>query len=89
MLFMKKLRPLISAILASSLIAGCTVGPNYHKPAIQTPTEYRDLRESPQVQEQAACIVCDSSLVAGFPGPATARADSHGAEAELRSSTGN
>ncbi len=52
--FMKKLRPLISVILASSLIAGCTVGPNYHKPAIQTPTEYRDLRESPQVQEQAA-----------------------------------
>ena len=52
--FMKKLQPLISVILASSLIAGCTVGPNYHKPAIQTPTEYRDLRESPQVQEQAA-----------------------------------
>jgi len=50
----KKLRPLISVILASSLIAGCTVGPKYHKPAVQTPTEYRDLRESPQVQEQAA-----------------------------------
>ena len=52
--FVKKLRPLISVILASSLIAGCTVGPKYHKPAVQTPTEYRDLRESPQVQEQAA-----------------------------------
>ena len=52
--FMKKLRPLISVILASSLLAGCTVGPNYHKPAIQTPTEYRDLRGSPQAQEQAA-----------------------------------
>ena len=52
--FMKKLQPLISVILASSLIAGCPVGPNYHKPAIQTPTEYRDLRESPQAQEQAA-----------------------------------
>jgi len=51
---MKKLRPLISVILASSLLAGCTVGPNYHKPAIQTPTEYRDLRGSPQAQEQAA-----------------------------------
>jgi len=51
---MKKLRPLIFVILASSLIAGCTVGPKYHKPAVQTPTEYRDLRESPQVQEQAA-----------------------------------
>ncbi len=52
--FMKKLQPLISVILASSLLAGCTVGPNYHKPAIQTPTEYRDLRGSPQAQEQAA-----------------------------------
>jgi multidrug efflux system outer membrane protein len=51
---MKKFRPMISVILASSLIAGCTVGPKYHKPAIQTPTEYRDLKESPQVQEQAA-----------------------------------
>jgi hypothetical protein len=52
--FMKKLRPLISVILSSSLIAGCTVGPKYHRPAVQTPAEYRDLRESPQVQEQVA-----------------------------------
>src|SRR5258708_29242122 len=52
--FMKKMRPLISVILASILIAGCTVGPNYHRPAVQTPTAYRDLRESPQAQEQAA-----------------------------------
>jgi multidrug efflux system outer membrane protein len=53
---MKKLCSFISVsvIGASSLIAGCTVGPNYHKPAIQTPTAYRDLRESPQAQEQAA-----------------------------------
>jgi multidrug efflux system outer membrane protein len=52
--FMKKMRPLISVILASILIGGCTVGPNYHRPAVQTPTGYRDLRESPQAQEQAA-----------------------------------
>jgi multidrug efflux system outer membrane protein len=52
--FMKKMRPLISVILASILIGGCTVGPNYHRPAVQTPTVYRDLRESPQAQEQAA-----------------------------------
>ena len=51
---MKKTRPLIPVLLASSLIAGCAVGPNYHKPAIQTPTAYRDLRESPQAQAQAA-----------------------------------
>ena len=52
--FMKKMRPLISVILASILIGGCTVGPNYHRPAVQTPTVYHDLRESPQAQEQAA-----------------------------------
>jgi outer membrane protein, multidrug efflux system len=51
---MKKMRPLISVILASILIGGCTVGPNYHRPAVQTPTVYRDLRASPQAQEQAA-----------------------------------
>jgi len=51
---MKKMQPLISVILASILIVGCTVGPNYHRPAVQTPTVYRDLRESPQAQEQAA-----------------------------------
>src|SRR6267143_6386544 len=52
--FMKKLRSLFSVILASSLIGGCTVGPKYHKPAVQTPTAYRDLRESPQAQAQVA-----------------------------------
>jgi outer membrane protein, multidrug efflux system len=49
---MKKLQPFISVILASSLIGGCTVGPNYHKPAVQTPAAYRDLRDSPQAQAQ-------------------------------------
>ena len=52
--FMKKMLPLISVILASVLIGGCTVGPNYHRPAVQTPTVYHDLRESPKAQEQAA-----------------------------------
>src|SRR3984893_14902827 len=51
---MKKMWPLISVILTSSLIAGCTVGPNYHKPVVQPPTAYRDLRENPQAQAQAA-----------------------------------
>jgi multidrug efflux system outer membrane protein len=52
--FMKKLQPLISSILASSLIGGCMVGPNYHKPAAQTPATYRDLSENPQVPAQTA-----------------------------------
>ena len=51
---MKKMRLLIFVILASSLIGGCTVGPNYHKPVVQPPTAYRDLSQGPQAQEQAA-----------------------------------
>ena len=30
------------------------VGPNYHRPVVQTPTAYRDLSENPQAQAQAA-----------------------------------
>jgi multidrug efflux system outer membrane protein len=51
---MKKLQPWMAAILASSLIGGCMVGPNYHRPAVQPPTAYRDLSENPQVQAQTA-----------------------------------
>jgi multidrug efflux system outer membrane protein len=51
---MKKLRPVISVVLASSLIGGCMVGPNYHRPVVEPPTAFRDLRESPQAQAQAA-----------------------------------
>jgi outer membrane protein, multidrug efflux system len=51
---MKKTRPLIPVLLASSLIAGCAVGPNYHKPVVQTPTAYHDLQKNPEAQSQAA-----------------------------------
>src|SRR5580692_8914374 len=51
---MKKFGALISVILASSLIGGCMVGPKYHKPAVQTPAAYRELKESPQAQAQVA-----------------------------------
>src|SRR5258708_24987767 len=51
---MKKMHILISVILASSLIGGCMVGPNYHRPAVQTPTAYRNLSENPQVQAQVS-----------------------------------
>jgi multidrug efflux system outer membrane protein len=51
---MKKLASLMTAVLTSALILGCTVGPNYHKPVVQTPTVYRELRETPQAQAQAA-----------------------------------
>ncbi len=51
---MKKLATLMCTILASVLMSGCMAGPNYHRPVVQTPTLYRDLRENPQAQAQAA-----------------------------------
>ena len=33
--------PWVAAILASGLMAGCTVGPNYRRPAVQTPQTFR------------------------------------------------
>ena len=51
---MKKLAPFTAAMLVPILIAGCTVGPNYHRPVVQTPTAFRDLREKPQAEAQAA-----------------------------------
>jgi multidrug efflux system outer membrane protein len=51
---MKKLKPSISVILAATLTAACMVGPNYHKPVVQTPAAFRDLSENPQAQAQAA-----------------------------------
>jgi multidrug efflux system outer membrane protein len=53
---MKKAAPLlfISAILASIAMTGCTVGPNYHRPAVQTPGVYRDLKDDSHAQAQAA-----------------------------------
>jgi multidrug efflux system outer membrane protein len=41
-------------MMASGLVVGCRVGPNYHRPVVQPPTAYRDLSENPQVQTQAA-----------------------------------
>ncbi len=51
---MKKLLSFTAALMVSGLIAGCKVGPNYKRPAVQTPTSYRDLSENPQLQAQAA-----------------------------------
>ena len=45
---MKRPRVLVTVILTSSLISGCMVGPNYHRPVVQTPTVYRNLSENPQ-----------------------------------------
>jgi len=51
---MNKLAPLMFGIVAAVAVAGCKVGPNYKRPAVQTPTEYRELKEGPQVAPQVA-----------------------------------
>jgi outer membrane protein, multidrug efflux system len=49
---MRNRRPLISVILASSLIGGCAVGPNYKRPSVNVPATYRGA--VPQEAEQPA-----------------------------------
>ena len=51
---MKNLAPWLILTLASGFLAGCMVGPNYHRPVVQPPTAFRDLSENPQAQAQAA-----------------------------------
>jgi multidrug efflux system outer membrane protein len=53
MKFLKKMRPLIFVIVASILIEGCTVGPNYHKPTVPVPTAYHGPNDDAQEQAQA------------------------------------
>ena len=42
------------ALFAFGLLSACMVGPNYHRPPVQTPTTYRDLSGNPQLQAQTA-----------------------------------
>ena len=51
---MKKLKPFIPVIVASSLIDGRMVGPNYHRPGVQIPSVYHDPTANPQLQAQTA-----------------------------------
>jgi multidrug efflux system outer membrane protein len=51
---MRKLTSALIGSLACGVLVGCLVGPNYHRPAVQTPTTYRDLTANPQVQAQVA-----------------------------------
>jgi multidrug efflux system outer membrane protein len=44
----------LALILSITLVSGCAVGPNYHRPVVQTPDAYRDLSNNPQAQAQAA-----------------------------------
>ncbi|MGA2097733.1 MAG: efflux transporter outer membrane subunit [Candidatus Acidiferrum sp.] len=49
-----KRQPLLATLFAASLISGCMVGPNYHRPAVQPPTAFRDLSANPEAQAKAA-----------------------------------
>jgi multidrug efflux system outer membrane protein len=51
---MKKLALFMVAMMASGLVAGCSVGPNYHRPLVQPPTAYREVSENTQVRAQTA-----------------------------------
>jgi len=44
----------IVAVLSSSLLCSCTVGPKYRHPAVDTPNTFRDLSGNAQVQAQSA-----------------------------------
>ena len=40
-------------VIMASLLAGCSVGPNYHKPTVPVPTAYHGPSDNPQDQAQA------------------------------------
>src|SRR5271166_5041297 len=45
---------LLIVIVGSAMLIGCMVGPNYHRPAVQTPNSFRDLADNSQIQAQTA-----------------------------------
>jgi len=51
---MVKTSKLLSPILCCGLLVGCAVGPQYHRPAVQTPTAFREVAPDSQQQAQAA-----------------------------------
>jgi len=49
-----KIRNLIAAVLCSGFLSACMVGPNYHRPVVQTPNTFPDLAQNPHIQAQTA-----------------------------------
>jgi len=43
-------------LLSASMLSGCAVGPNYHRPAVQTPPAFHGPDQSQQLQPQSASI---------------------------------
>jgi multidrug efflux system outer membrane protein len=46
-------RACITLALTGTLSCGCMVGPNYRRPAVQTPSAFRDLSDNQQAQAQS------------------------------------
>ncbi len=44
----------LAPILIFTLVSGCAVGPNYHRPIVQTPDAYHDLSNNVEAQAHAA-----------------------------------
>lgn len=42
----------IAIFIAAALLSACTVGPNYHRPVVQTPTAFHGESDSQQTQAQ-------------------------------------
>lgn len=51
---MKRIAKLLNVAFLSGVLVGCAVGPNYHRPPVQTPNSFRDLANNPQLQAQTA-----------------------------------
>jgi multidrug efflux system outer membrane protein len=49
-----KISAALALILTITLVSGCAVGPNYHRPVVQTPDAYHDLSNNPEAQARAA-----------------------------------
>jgi len=47
---MVSLKKLAMTMIMLGTMAGCMIGPNYHKPAVQTPGVFRDLSDNPRAQ---------------------------------------
>src|ERR1700722_10950033 len=43
-------------LLSASMLSGCSVGPNYHRPSVQAPPAFHGLDPSQQTQPQAASV---------------------------------
>jgi outer membrane protein, multidrug efflux system len=43
-------------LVSASMLSGCAVGPNYHRPAVQTPPAFHGPDQSQQLQPQSASI---------------------------------